>query len=242
MTTTLENSAALARSAWIKTLLYGRPGSGKTLLFATAPKPIILSVESGLLSLQKENIGRVFKPWMDRGYPVSLELAVIQIKTVDDFMRALAWLSTSEAYELHETLCLDSLSAVVEMMLVEELALTAHGQKAYHAVGMRLQEILLRLRQLPIHVVCVCEQGLVNDPITGVAQVAPTVPGTKMSQKIGYTFDEVFALEVVHAKDEPPRRCLYTESLASVVAKDRSGKLDPIEHAHFGLHFQQNFR
>ena len=35
----------------IKALVYGRSGSGKTMFGGTAPKPLILSAENGLLSL-----------------------------------------------------------------------------------------------------------------------------------------------------------------------------------------------
>ena len=44
------------RDAGVKVLVYGAPGAGKTRLCATAPKPFILSAESGLLSLRKEKL------------------------------------------------------------------------------------------------------------------------------------------------------------------------------------------
>ena len=40
----------------IKCLVYGESGVGKTVLCSTAPDPIIISAESGLLSLRKKDI------------------------------------------------------------------------------------------------------------------------------------------------------------------------------------------
>jgi len=46
-TTTTE-----AKTQGINVLVYGRAGVGKTTLIRTAPKPIIISIERGLLPLR----------------------------------------------------------------------------------------------------------------------------------------------------------------------------------------------
>ena len=57
----------------IKCLVYGKSGAGKTKLAATAPAPIILSAESGILSLRE------------------FQIPMIQIKTVADLTEVHQW-------------------------------------------------------------------------------------------------------------------------------------------------------
>ena len=44
-------TTATIESSGVKVLVYGQAGSGKTTLIRTAPAPLILSAEAGLLSL-----------------------------------------------------------------------------------------------------------------------------------------------------------------------------------------------
>jgi Cdc6-like AAA superfamily ATPase len=43
-------------STGINCLVYGRAGVGKTMLTATAPKPLLISAEAGLLSLRHVSV------------------------------------------------------------------------------------------------------------------------------------------------------------------------------------------
>ena len=76
----------------VKLLVYGQAGAGKTRLVPTLPKPILLSAESGLLSLQGEDI-----PY-------------ITIGTMADLHEAYSWLTESEEAQQYESVALDSLS------------------------------------------------------------------------------------------------------------------------------------
>jgi ABC-type transporter Mla maintaining outer membrane lipid asymmetry ATPase subunit MlaF len=40
----------------VKNLIYGGAGAGKTVLMATAPMPVLISAESGALSLRQSNL------------------------------------------------------------------------------------------------------------------------------------------------------------------------------------------
>ena len=44
----------------IKVLVYGGAGVGKTVLTATLPNPVLISAESGSLSLRESNLRRLF--------------------------------------------------------------------------------------------------------------------------------------------------------------------------------------
>ena len=47
----IKNTADVSANG-VKILVYGQAGAGKTTLAATMPKPIIISAEGGLLSIQ----------------------------------------------------------------------------------------------------------------------------------------------------------------------------------------------
>lgn len=83
----------------IKVLVHGQPGIGKTCLCASLPKPIIISVESGLLSLSE------------------LDLPAVEIKDVNDLGEVLGWLEGSKEADAYESVCLDSISEIAEVVL-----------------------------------------------------------------------------------------------------------------------------
>ena len=45
-----------ARSYGVKALIYGAAGTGKTPILNTAPRPVLLACETGLLSMRNSNI------------------------------------------------------------------------------------------------------------------------------------------------------------------------------------------
>jgi hypothetical protein len=55
MTITIHNTSEV-EAQYLNILIYGPPGCGKTTMAATFPNPIILSAESGLLSIRDRNI------------------------------------------------------------------------------------------------------------------------------------------------------------------------------------------
>ena len=73
MSVNLKSTSACA-PAGVKTLVYGAAGTGKTTLIAGMPTPLILSAESGLLSLQGS------------------DLAYIEVNSVGDLREAYKWL------------------------------------------------------------------------------------------------------------------------------------------------------
>ena len=83
----------------VKALIYGESGVGKTKLAATAPTPLILNAEGGLLSLAGDNLDSV------------------DITTVDDIMEIYQFLTESEDAKKYETIIIDSISEVAEVYL-----------------------------------------------------------------------------------------------------------------------------
>ena len=196
-------------STGIKVLVYGRAGVGKTTLCATAPAPLIISAESGLLSIA------------DRDVPY------IEIHSVDDLYEAYGF-ATSEQAEAFQTICLDSISEIGEQILAQAKEDNKDGRKAYMDTQDKVTGLLRSFRDIPHkNVVFVAKQEKMQDD-TGAIHFGPSMPSSKLSQNIGYFFDEVFCLNIGQ-DEEGSYRYLQTQPDTLYEAKDRSGKLDTIE-------------
>lgn len=192
----------------VKSLVYGGAGIGKTRLCATAPNPIILSAESGLLSLRKEN------------------LPAIIIKTMDDLYEAYDWLTGSAEAKAYETVCLDSISEIAEAILAAEKELNADPRKAYLNMQERTEKLIKAFRDLPdYNVYFSCKMERISTD-TGAVLYAPSFPGRNLAQNVSYLFDEVFAMVAFTDEKNNTSRWLQTGTDAKYMCKDRSGALD----------------
>lgn len=210
--TTTKNYA----SNGIKILVHGQAGIGKTCLCASLPNPIILSVESGLLSL------------------ADVDIPVIEIKTIDDLAEAYDWLAESEEGRQYQSVCLDSVSEIAEVVLSNEKGKEKDPRKAYGNMQEIMAELMRNFRDLPgRNVYFSAKQERVQDE-NGRILYGPSMPGQKLAQQIPYLFDEVFCYQMVKDQNGVPQRILLTQPDGISVAKDRSGKLDMWESPDLG--------
>lgn len=195
----------------IKVLVHGAAGSGKTRLCSTTGgKPIILSAESGLLSLAGEDID------------------VVEIKTIQDLYEAFNFLKTDEKYDW---VCLDSISEIAEVVLDAEKAKTKDPRQAYGELQTQMMQLLRGFRSLPKNIYFSAKQDRVKDEVTGGIISGPSAPGTKVGPAMPYLFDEVFALHSWKDDAGEIQRALQTQRCNQYEAKDRSGKLEFTEPA-----------
>ena len=205
----------------IKLLVYGGAGAGKTRLCGTAPKPIIISAEAGLLTFKK----MIEEGLMDPNTPV------IEVHTAEDVDAAYDWIAANGKQYGLETVCLDSISEIAEKVLTSEKAKTKDPRQAYGELGVRTVALVKKFRDLAgFHVIVTAKQTVGKDPVTGVEKAAPTSPGQQVGPALPYLFDEVF-----HAyTDKDPQGVTYhalrTHAAFNAEAKDRSGVLDEIEY------------
>ena len=210
--TTTKNYA----SNGIKILVHGQAGIGKTCLCASLPNPIILSVESGLLSL------------------ADVDIPVIEIKTIDDLAEAYDWLAESEEGRQYQSVCLDSVSEIAEVVLSNEKGKEKVPRKAYGNMQEIMAELMRNFRDLPgRNVYFSAKQERIQDE-SGRILYGPSMPGQKLAQQIPYLFDEVFCYQMVKDQNGVPQRILLTQPDGISVAKDRSGKLDMWEEPNLG--------
>lgn len=200
----------------IKVLVHGQPGIGKTCLCASLPKPIIISVESGLLSLSE------------------LDLPAVEIKDVNDLGEVLGWLEGSKEADAYESVCLDSISEIAEVVLSSEKGREKDPRKAYGNLQDIMMELIRRFRDLQgKNVYFSAKQERIQDE-TGRLLFGPSMPGQRLGQQMPYLLDEVFCYKMVNDANGVPVRTLLTQPDGISSAKDRSGKLNMYEEPDLG--------
>lgn len=201
----------------VKMLCYGPAGAGKTTLIRTLPTPIVLSAESGLLSLADS------------------ELPYIEINNMTDLMEAYEWATKSDEAKQFESIAIDSVSEIAEVVLTEAKVTNKDGRAAYGELVTIMQEMIRSFRDIRgKHVYFSAKQEKVADEMGKIAYGC-AMPGSKLSQGLPFYFDEVFALRIERDADNAVQRALMCQPDGAYTAKDRSGKLSAWESPDLGL-------
>jgi phage nucleotide-binding protein len=199
----------------VKLLVYGAAGSGKTSLITTLPKPLVLSAEAGLLSIQ------------------DADLPFIEITTIDDLRQAYVYV-TGEAGAEYESVALDSISEIAEVVLNAEKKIAKDPRQAYGAMQEQVSDLIRAFRDLPGKHVYMSAKLEKSQDEMGRMLYAPSMPGNKVGQSLPYFFDEVLALRVERDAEGNTQRALMCDTDGLWAAKDRSGKLAPWEAPDLG--------
>lgn len=233
----LEFTTANAASevGGVKCMTYGGSGVGKTMLMATAPVPILISAESGMMSLRKKNLERVFgvnTPQID------YDVKSIVVRTVEDLVAAHQWCRQHAWSNGFRTVGLDSISEIMEVILANAKRQVKDPRQAYGELIDKGSMLVREFRDLPgLNVVVAAKMEYSKDEVTGISKYGPSVPGNKLGQAMPYFFDEVFHLGVNKDTAGNPYRYLRTQPDIQYEAKDRSGMLAEVEYPHLGAVF-----
>lgn len=215
MAINLKNTREL-KNGKLKVLVYGQAGAGKTTLIRTLPSPVVVSAEAGLLPLSGSDI-----PY-------------IEVKSLADVQEALAWAQSSQEAAQFESIALDSISEIGEVVLAYEMGKTNDPRKAYGEMQVAVTSAIKAFRDLgSLHVYFSSKLEKQQDEM-GRVLYYPSMPGNKLAQGIPYHFDEVLALRVERDDSGSIQRALMCDSDGLWLAKDRSGKLDPWEAPDLG--------
>ncbi len=215
MAISVKTTGSLAANG-VKLLVYGQAGVGKTTLIKTLPDPIILSAEGGLLSIR------------------DADLPYIEIADLDTLREAYAWLAGSDEAKAYQSVALDSISEIAEVVLSAEKRATKDLRQAYGAMQEQVADIIRAFRDLPgRHVYMSAKLEKTQDEL-GRVLYSPSMPGNKTGQALPYFFDEVLALRVEKDAEGVIQRALMCDSDGLWLAKDRSGKLDMWEAPDLG--------
>lgn len=204
------------RTNGIKVVLFGGSGSGKTVMSATAPSPIIISAEKGLLSLADQDI-----PYIE----------VDDIKSIGE---AYTYCVESE----YETIILDSLSEITvtaladlkAKMIAESESGKIDARQAYGKLAEQIGAMIRNFRDLDgKNVIFIAKERRYEDEDSGIVTFEPYMPGKVLPFDLPYLVDEVFCLQVSRKGE----RYVQTLGDRKRPCKDRSGKLDENEPPNF---------
>lgn len=171
----LRPAGQLAQRYGVKILCFGPPGSGKTPAIRTAPNPVLLATEPGLLSLRGSTV-----PTWEAG----------TAERVEDFRK---WFFGSNEAKKFDTVCIDSASQMAELYLAQAEGKTSssgnklHGLAAYGKMADDTFAFISALYyQREKHVYIVCKEELQTD-----GWRRAYFPGKELNAKIPHLYDVI---------------------------------------------------
>lgn len=204
----------------VKAVIFGGAGAGKTKLAQTAPSPLILSAEQGLLSLQ------------------NYDLPYIETNTLKDIDEVYKFIKSSKEAEQYETIFLDSISEIAESVLKvhKDDPEIKDGRQAYMKLSESVGTMIKHFRDLKgKNVVMISKMKRVEDESTGIITFTPWMPGKVLPEGLPYLVDEVFCMQI----DRKGERFLQTNADRKFPCKDRSGRLEAKEQPDLAVIFEK---
>lgn len=204
----------------VKTLCYGPAGSGKTPIFNTAPRPLLLSIETGMLSMRNSNVP-TFK--------------ADTAEQIDEFFN---WFIYSAENRNFDTLGIDSGTEGANRYLQRSERSNKHGLAAYGQMAEDWLKWLKLLYYMPQkHIYLICKQGTIQTPMC--QQATPIFPGNELNREVPYLYDEILHLAVKNIPNVGQHLAFQTFQTLDVIARDRSGMLAPYEPPNLTALFQK---
>jgi hypothetical protein len=218
----LKPAYQFAQNYGVKMLAYGGAGSGKTPLAQSAPRPLLLAVEPGMLSVKEKHFN--MPTW-----------GAFTIPLLEEFMK---WFFTSAEAKNFDTLCVDSMSQVAEMYLAKELSKPgAHGLKAYGNMAEAVMNIATPLYYMQQkHIYLICHEGI--ETVGEASRYRPIFQGKELNRLMPHLYDEIVRLERMQVPTQvKPIVGMRTLESFNAMARDRSGKLADVELPPQGQQF-----
>ena len=185
---------------YVRCTIYGWSWVWKTVFGGTAPKPIFASSEAWLLSV-------VSTLWYAPDY--------VNITAIADLQELYKHLKETKKYQ---TLVIDSLTEINEIIKtnMEKKLWRSLQIKERWEISRKIKEIIAWLKCLPMHVIIICQEKIVNDE-DSIAQIVPMLNG-KNATEIAYMMDIVGYMYL----DKEWHRHITTHPSQKIVSKDRS--------------------
>ena len=190
---------------YVRCTIYGASGVGKTVFGGTAPNPIFASSEAWLLSI-------VSTLWYSPDY--------VDIKTVKDLQDLYKFLK--EWKHEYKTLVIDSLTEINEIIKewIEKKVWRWMQRNDRGELAKQIKGIIRAMKDLPIHIIVICQAKETVDDDWKVIHVKPMLNG-KNADEVAYLMD-IVGYMYINNKGE---RIITTAPNDKLVSKDRTGKL-----------------
>ena len=216
-TSQLRPAHELAGRFGCKAIAYGGPGSAKTPLVNTCPRPVMCVTEPGMLSMRTSKV-----PCWEANTP----------ERIKEFFE---WLKLSNETKGFDTVAVDSLSQLAEIILIRALDQNAHGLKAYGVMSETVQEYLTQMFYMPQkHIYLICKEGI-NDV---TKKRTPWFPGKELPVKVPHMYDEILHIGQHNVPGFiGPVHSIQTFDTFDTLARDRSGKLNSYEEPNMSKLF-----
>jgi hypothetical protein len=222
----LKPAGQLIRKYGVKAIIYGQPGTTKTPMINTAPRPVLLATEPGLLSMK----GSTVPTW-----------EAFTIERIADFFK---WFTESKEASQFDTLAIDSGSQLAEISLTYHLERNKDGRKAYGELSIEVMkwfDALYYMQQKHILLICkqmaaeVGKQVVKNGggfSVEMVYQAQPYFPGKDLNIKVPHRYDEILHVSKVNIPGAGEQIAIRSKGTAEILARDRSGMLAELEPAN----------
>lgn len=210
----LKPAKDFAKAFGCKAIVYGPAGVGKTPLINTAPRPVLLACEPGLLSMRDSNV-----PTFE-AYTAA---------RVDEFFK---WLFTSAETKNFDTVGIDSASQMADIYLQEAAKTIKHGLQQYGEMATRTMN---QLRQLYFtkgkHTYIICKEEIMT--INNGQMRRPYLPGKQLNTDVPFMFDAILHLAKVPIPNVGEQLAFRCVGSYDVVARNRVGTLNEFEPPNF---------
>lgn len=234
----LKPVSTFAQRMGVKAMLYGQAGIGKTpICCSTAPRPVLLVTESGVLSVRNMNT------------PAWEAYTPERIKEFFD------WFTKSNDAKNFDTLVIDSGSQVAEIELADQLKKNKDGRKAYGELSKICMEFFSGLYYMPQkHIVMICKltkaeigKQVINQGgafvVESTFQMQPYFPGQDLNVKVPHMYDAIWYMGRAQVPGQQGQvTAIRTVGTDEIMARDRSGNLAELEPPNLAQLFEKAMR
>jgi hypothetical protein len=196
----------------LKVFAYGKTKVGKTYLGSTFPLPFIIDTDGSLSGLKKKDL-----PFVSITRDQVLSRKVNVYETVNQVIMALRDKKPPFDKMKVETLMIDGLTMLADLMLVELMLSSAVGKESrnplvkkatfdeYGALGQRLSTLFTKIDDLDVNIYCTAGEKLDKCEATGAIIGSPDIVGS-FRNSVGHRFDAVLHM----AKENGKYTCFTT--------------------------------
>ena len=221
------------KSSAIKILIYAPSGAGKTFSASTLKdKTLIISAESGLLSLSSEKIDYIDMTKNEKLETIDYADRLANLSKVYNFL--------VKSDHKYETVFIDSLTEIAQIIdahCEKKFPERKDGMVRWGEYNKIFTSLVKKFRDLPINVIFTCLSAVEKDE-NNKRFTTFSVFGA-IAQRLPQYFDEVFYLHAAQNENKLIKRYFQTAHAEQITAKDRSGKLDLFEPVDFDKIFKK---